>query len=480
MSKGKKAVIIIAAIVVVLAVAAGIILMPRHGKTVADTWSPYDTYGGQKWIRTIEKQPGKDFKILQITDTQLYMLPGDNKKALELTKELVTEEKPDLVVLTGDNVSALFTDWLIDDVIDCMESLGVPGAPVFGNHDGEGKADLKWQGEQFMKAEHCLYQPGPSNLTGEGNYIINVTEVDTDAELGLNKKDIMIKYTNLELLHAVLASTMPYGRLSARYRGKRKAELQSRIAMVESVLETRGDQLAKAEQIMYLDTAERSAICHYLGIIYTRLIAQKLYGIDCMVPLNLIEQPGEKKFVKYNGAYRQDLIGYGKQNAWSVWEPVGRSENSQAAFGNGCRAASEIEKINENPLAKSAACMTYYERGYLNAVVKEPERTGDGTLWFPEENYFKAYYQPFFELFADEQPGELYGSSGGFELELTLPWTEEGKRGFRHLQIGTDPVTIALMREGKYDQIFKRMENVLDLSKECRFCGEDGIWVGAE
>lgn len=65
-----------------------------------------------------------------------------------------------------------------------------------------------------------------------------------------------------------------------------------------------------------------------------------------------------------------------------------------------------------------------------------------------EENYFKAYYQPFFELFADEQPGELYGSSGGFELELTLPWTEEGKRGFRHLQIGTDPVTIALMREG--------------------------------
>ena len=43
-------------------------------------------------------------------------------------------------------------------------------------------------------------------LTEEKTYIINVTEVDTDAELGLNKKDIMIEYTNLELLHAVLAS----------------------------------------------------------------------------------------------------------------------------------------------------------------------------------------------------------------------------------------------------------------------------------
>ena len=54
-------------------------------------------------------------------------------------------------------------------------------------------------------------------LTEEKTYIINVTEVDTDAELGLNKKDIMIKYTNLELLHAVLASTMPYGRRSCSH-----------------------------------------------------------------------------------------------------------------------------------------------------------------------------------------------------------------------------------------------------------------------
>ena len=80
---------------------------------------------------------------------------------------------------------------------------------------------------------------------------------------------------------------------------------------------------------------------------------------------------------------------------------------------------------------------------------------------------------------AEEDDG-IVDVSGGFELELTLPWTEEGKRGFRHLQIGTDPVTIALMREGKYDQIFKQMETVLDVSKEHRFCGKDGIWVGAE
>ena len=102
--------------------------------------------------------------------------------------------------------------------------------------------------------------------------------------------------------------------------------------------------------------------------------------------------------------------------------------------------------------------MTYYERGYLNAVVKRAGADRDGHFGFQRRIISKHIISRLFELFADEQPGELYGSSGGFELELTLPWTEEGKRGFRHLQIGTDQVTIALMREGKYDQILKRME----------------------
>ena len=130
-------------------------------------------------------------------------------------------------------------------------------------------------------------------LTEEKTYIINVTEVDTDAELGLNKKDIMIKYTNLELLHAVLASTMPYGRLSARYRGKRKAELQSRIAMVESVLETRGDQLAKAEQIMY-GTAEPDRAAG----------GEKICKIQRCIP------PGSDRIRK---AERMERLGAGRQ-----------------------------------------------------------------------------------------------------------------------------------------------------------------------
>lgn len=175
MSKRKKILVGIVCTVFILAVTAGIVLLPRHGKTTADIWTPYDSYDAG-WIETIEKRPGEDFKILQITDTQLYMLLGDNKAALEMVETLVTEQNPDLVVMTGDNVSALFTDTLVKKTIRCMDRLDVPWAPVFGNHDGEGRADLAWQGEQYASAKNCLYRPGPSNVSGAGNYIVNVTE----------------------------------------------------------------------------------------------------------------------------------------------------------------------------------------------------------------------------------------------------------------------------------------------------------------
>ena len=35
---------------------------------------------------------------------------------------------------------------------------------------------LNWQGDQLLKSEYCLFQKGPSNLYGCGNYAVNITE----------------------------------------------------------------------------------------------------------------------------------------------------------------------------------------------------------------------------------------------------------------------------------------------------------------
>lgn len=176
MSKTKKMILGVSCALLAVVIAAGIVCFPKFGAKRFDLWSPSDSYSVDSAAAVLEKKAGQDFKILQISDTQLFTSGKENKAAMDMVKKLVEEQKPDLVVTVGDNVSGFFTKFGIKQFIEGMEALGVPWAPTFGNHDGEGQADLAWQGEQFMKAKNCLYRPGPSNVSGEGNYIIHVTE----------------------------------------------------------------------------------------------------------------------------------------------------------------------------------------------------------------------------------------------------------------------------------------------------------------
>lgn len=92
----------------------------------------------------------------------------------------------------------------------------------------------------------------------------------------------------------------------------------------------------------------------------------------------------------------------------------------------------------------------------------------DGTLWFQRE-LFQSILSAAFRAVADEQPGE-YGSSGGFELELTLPWTEEENAASaicRSNGSGDDCIDAGR----KHDQILKRMENVWMYQKSADSAG---------
>lgn len=177
MSKAKKIVVGTISTLVVLCVVAGVVCFPRFAAKSKEVWNSGDAYDLSK-TAVLQKQPGKDFKILQLTDSQLFTNGEENQAALDLMKKLTEEQKPDLVVLTGDQVSGFFNVGLVKKIIECMESTGVPWAPVYGNHDGEGKATLRWQGKQFENAKNCLYKAGPNNVDGEGNYIINIKEGD--------------------------------------------------------------------------------------------------------------------------------------------------------------------------------------------------------------------------------------------------------------------------------------------------------------
>lgn len=174
----KKAKILtgIGAVFLIVGLVAAVLFFPLTGEKHVQVWSA-DQGFDIKEIPVLEKNPEEDFKILLLADIQLWSNPGDNKKAYAQIKELVERTKPDFITTVGDNVSGATSRFLVKKLIQVMDSFQIPWTVVYGNHDSEiPMTTLNWQADQYMAAEYCMFQKGPSNLYGSGNHVINVTE----------------------------------------------------------------------------------------------------------------------------------------------------------------------------------------------------------------------------------------------------------------------------------------------------------------
>lgn len=126
--------------------------------------------------------------IMQISDIHIgagFMTTGKDTKAINAVAAMITAEKPDLVVVTGDITypvtfqSGTFNNKTSAKLFaDLMEQLGVYWAPIFGNHDTESYSYYNRQEIcDFYSSgayKYCLLQSGPDEVDGVGNYIINV------------------------------------------------------------------------------------------------------------------------------------------------------------------------------------------------------------------------------------------------------------------------------------------------------------------
>ncbi|MBQ8028775.1 MAG: metallophosphoesterase [Clostridia bacterium] len=130
----------------------------------------------------------KDFKIMQLTDIHIgggFMSKAVDEKALNAVAAMITKEKPDLVIATGDIVfpvpyrAGTFNNYSgIKAFANLMESLGVYWDVTFGNHDAEFYSyfDRESVAEFYENEEYkyCLFQAGPEDVDGYGNHTIEV------------------------------------------------------------------------------------------------------------------------------------------------------------------------------------------------------------------------------------------------------------------------------------------------------------------
>ena len=130
----------------------------------------------------------KDFKVMQLSDIHIgggWMSVKKDKMALNAIAAMITAEKPDLVIVSGDLtfpvpfVAGTFNNKTgAREIAALMEKLGVYWTLNFGNHDTEIYSYFNREkiSEFYSSGEypHCLFQAGPENIDGYGNQIFNI------------------------------------------------------------------------------------------------------------------------------------------------------------------------------------------------------------------------------------------------------------------------------------------------------------------
>ena len=194
MTKRKKALLIS---VLVIAVIAIVITFANllSVQNLLETGNSYNKVEFENQLTPQKDENGNwyfttdgDFRVMHLTDIHIgggFMSKTVDEKALNAIAAMVTKEKPDLVIATGDIAfpvpyrAGTFNNYSgAKAFANLMESLGVYWDVTFGNHDAEAYSyfDRKTVAELYENNEYkyCLFKSGPEDVDGYGNHTVEI------------------------------------------------------------------------------------------------------------------------------------------------------------------------------------------------------------------------------------------------------------------------------------------------------------------
>ena len=124
------------------------------------------------------------FKIVQFTDTHFGNLPHheDDLRTFDLIDRVLTSEKPDLIVHTGDimwSEGVKDSDKVFEIVMQYFDKYDIPLAITFGNHDSEEgvtRSELR-----YIYEKNIRNKPNKDDvvvINDKENYVIRLSEGD--------------------------------------------------------------------------------------------------------------------------------------------------------------------------------------------------------------------------------------------------------------------------------------------------------------
>jgi Predicted phosphohydrolases len=119
----------------------------------------------------------RTFRIAQFTDIHWDPNFAENDKTVATINHVLNTEKPDLVVLSGDIVTAPPARKGWDAICAIFEKAKMPFAVVLGNHDAEANITREEIFEYIQKKPYFVGSKGP-DLYGCGNYVLPIKSSD--------------------------------------------------------------------------------------------------------------------------------------------------------------------------------------------------------------------------------------------------------------------------------------------------------------
>ena len=129
-------------------------------------------------------------KVIQITDIHIgggWMSAKKDKMALNAVAAMITAEKPDFVVVSGDIsfpvpfIAGTFNNKSAATIFaELMENLGVYWTVTYGNHDTEAYSYFTREDitDLYETYPHCLMRDGAKDVDGNGNQVFNVVNTE--------------------------------------------------------------------------------------------------------------------------------------------------------------------------------------------------------------------------------------------------------------------------------------------------------------
>jgi len=216
-----------------------------------------------------------------------------------------------------------------------------------------------------------------------------------DEFIRLNGKT-SLKFTDSDLIRASIS--IGYSDRLSVFKGgwERLYEMKYHEARIKAYTCNHNGNFGLSERFWGLDPSEKNPIIYSLGMIVTKLIAERfldipwLQHIDNMLSKGLVTiTAGSRK--------RGDLAGLDALKRWHVFESKGRSHKpSNKELEKGKNQAGRIQAITTQIPITKCICLSHFQKKQTIVYFNDPNNGGDlpSTTWEIDiKNYLLFYYK---------------------------------------------------------------------------------------